>query len=185
MSLSTSWGTTSAERELCFPCDKLAGDSCNCIFCRGITINAPAPTIYKWLCQMRVAPYSYDWLDNLGRRSPRNLIPGLDELAPNMPLLIVFRIAEFERDRSITLTADNRTRAGRFCMRSCVISYIIVAQSDSRCRLLVKCAADFRGNIFGRAMRRLIPWADLVMMRKQLLNFRALAEKTAAVSGAK
>jgi len=37
---------------------------------------------------MRIAPYSYDGIDNLGCESPRVLIPGLDELAIGQKVMI-------------------------------------------------------------------------------------------------
>ena len=45
---------------------------------RAITINAPVSDVWPWVAQVRLAPYSYDWIDNLGRRSPRQLV-GLHE----------------------------------------------------------------------------------------------------------
>ncbi|EMD30229.1 hypothetical protein [Amycolatopsis azurea] len=38
---------------------------------RGVSIEAPVEAVWPWVTQVRLAPYSYDWIDNLGRRSPR------------------------------------------------------------------------------------------------------------------
>lgn len=36
---------------------------------RGVRVEAPAEAVWPWVAQVRLAPYSYDWIDNLGRRS--------------------------------------------------------------------------------------------------------------------
>jgi hypothetical protein len=45
-----------------------------------------------------------------------------------------------------------------------------------RCRLLVKIVARYPRGLTGTLMRWGLPWVDLVMMRRQLMNFRSLAE---------
>src|SRR5262249_6937940 len=67
-----TWGSTPAERRMQFPCDRHL-PACDDALFRAVSVAAPAPLLFRWLCQLRVAPYSYDWLDNFGRRSPRQL----------------------------------------------------------------------------------------------------------------
>ena len=97
-----NWGATAAERAARYGCDDVVPDPDRVLF-RAVDVAAPAPVVFRWLCQVKVAPYSYDWIDNLGRRSPRILTPGADELEVGQRFLI-FTLASFEQDRSITLT---------------------------------------------------------------------------------
>lgn len=66
------WGVTDAELARHFPCDDLVPSPVLELW-RGISVTVPPPAVWPWLRQVRLAPYSYDWLDNLGRRSPREL----------------------------------------------------------------------------------------------------------------
>jgi hypothetical protein len=59
------WGTTAAERGLSFACDRYLVEPQGVYF-RGISVAAPPKVMFRWLCQLRIAPYSYDWLDNPG-----------------------------------------------------------------------------------------------------------------------
>jgi hypothetical protein len=83
-------------------------------------------------------PYSYDLLDNLGRRSPRELTPGLEDLEVGQRIMTIFHLASFEP------------------------------------------AIPPHGGLLGAAYRRVMPWFDLMMMRKQFLTLKRLAEETAA-----
>src|SRR5688572_29771883 len=101
MSVSLTWGTTPEERLLAFPCDRYIEDF-DQAYHRGITIRASSETIFRWLCQLRVAPYSYDWIDNFGRQSPRELIPGANHLEVGQSIMSIFELVEFEPHRQMT-----------------------------------------------------------------------------------
>ena len=94
------WNTTAQERAARFACDRYLDPPVRRLT-RAITITAPPPTVFRWLCQLKVAPYSYDWLNNPARRSPQRLTPGTERLAPGQPFL-VFELVEFQQGQSLT-----------------------------------------------------------------------------------
>ncbi len=137
------WGTQPHERELAYPCDTVL-DRIDDSYFRGVSIHARPDIIYKWLCQMRVAPYSYDWVDNLGRRSPQELTPGLDRLSMGQRMMFIFEVVAFERDRQVTIRIETNLPGGS-AFGDCAISYLIVPQAEKECRLLAKLVLRYPG----------------------------------------
>ena len=166
------WGTTPDERAQPFPCDTVLPSYDVGLF-RGITIRAAAPVVFRWLCQLRVAPYSYDWLDNRGRRSPRALTPGAERLELGQRVMGIFELVAFEPDRHLTLRLR---KPGIFPPMA--VSYLIAARDARECRLRVKLAIRERPGAWDRIGRRIFPLLDAIMMRRQLLNLKQLAEAT-------
>ncbi|CAM3240259.1 hypothetical protein BST27_24590 [Mycobacterium intermedium] len=156
-----TWGATPSERAAQLPCDRLlahAGVQAD----RAISVKAPPAVLFSWLCQLRVAPYSYDLLDNFGRRSPRQRDPELVNLEVGQRFMTLFKLQSLVPDEQITLLSQ-----------SVVVTYMIRAE-NSGSRLHVRVL--FGGSqLLGRALAL----GDLVMMRKQLLTLKALAEREA------
>ncbi len=171
MSIATIWGTTEEERARAFPCDALLPEA-NAAYYRGVTVRARPDIVFRWLCQMRVAPYSYDWIDNVGRQSPRHLTPGLDDLAVGQRIMTTFELVDFDRNHHLTGRVTSRT------FGDLAVTYLIASESAGSCRLLVKMVVAYPPGLLSRIVRVLLPWGDLVMMRRQLLNFKELAERT-------
>jgi hypothetical protein len=175
------WGSTPAERALDYPCDRYVTDPDDVLF-RAVSVRASRAVVFRWLCQLRVAPYSYDWIDNRGVRSPRELTPGLEELAVGQRVAQIFTLVEFARDEHLTLEITNASAQKAF--GNVVITYAVrnADESDGArgpcvrllAKLLVKRSTHFPYSLFAPAL----PLGDLIMMRKQLLTFRALCEKS-------
>ncbi len=156
------WGVTDAETSQEYPCDALVPNPAWQAW-RGVTIEANADKVWPWITQIRLAPYAYDWIDNLGHRSPREL-RGLNEPKVGEPFTAtaghpVGRIVAIEP--GVHLTAK---------IMGVHMSYVLVDR-DHTTRLLLKIAAGK-----GRRLGPLLAVGDLVMARKQLLNLRDLAE---------
>ena len=69
--LGRRWGVDDAEVARPYACDAFVSAPALEAW-RGISVDAPPERVWPWVTQIRVAPYSYDWVDNLGRRSPRS-----------------------------------------------------------------------------------------------------------------
>jgi hypothetical protein len=169
--LARTWGTRAEERERPFPCDDVLPGWTHALH-RGVGVAASPEVVFRWLCQLRAAPYSYDWIDNLGRRSPRRLTPGLEQLAVGQPVMRIFDLVAFEHDRHLTLRLR---RPGVF--PPLAISYLVLPEAPRGARLLAKIVLRPSPGPLGRLALRLLTWGDLVMMRRQLLNLKALAER--------
>lgn len=172
-----NWGATDAECTAHYPCDDLAFAHDD-VFFRAVDVAAPPDLTFRWLCQLRAAPYSYDWLDNFGRRSPPHLTPGLERLAIGQRAMILFAIVDFAADRSLTVAL--RSRIGRALMGDIAGSYVVRPAAAGGVRLVAKVLMRYPGGPYGGALRRVMPSADLVMFRKQLLTLRRYAERDAA-----
>src|ERR671928_511008 len=105
-----AWGATDDDVRRELPCDALLPDA-DVVVHRAVDVAAPPELVFRWLCQLRAAPYSYDLVDNRGRRSPRRLTPGLDRLVVGQPAMRIFHLASFRRPEQITF--DSRAPLGR------------------------------------------------------------------------
>jgi hypothetical protein len=157
-----AWGVQPSEQTAALPCDALcprAGVRAD----RAISIAAPISIVFAWLCQLRVAPYSYDILDNLGHRSPRHRNPELVHLEIGQRFMTIFALQSFVDGEQITLRS-----------KGVGVTYAVRAEgSGSRLHVRVL----FEGP---RLVARALALGDLVMMRKQLLTLKSLAEQEAA-----
>jgi hypothetical protein len=168
-----TWGSTAEERGRAYPCDHYLSHAQDEYF-RALTVRAPARLLFRWLCQLKAAPYSYDWIDNFGRASPRQLQPGMENLRTGQRVMTIFRLVEFEMDRHLTMLLDT-PRAVRI-FGEIALSYSISPLDSTSCRLVAKLRVRYPGNPL---VRLLLPWGDWFMMRKQLLTLRRLAERNA------
>jgi hypothetical protein len=159
------WGVSRSETSRAYPCDGFVAAPTLQAW-RGVYVEAPAEVVWPWVAQVRIAPYSYDWIDNLGQRSPRELAglpePRVGDRFTTAAGRSVGRIVSVDHGRQLTGTIG-----GVF------MSYVLVPQEPDGTRLLLKVVARTTG------------WAapalsvgDLIMARRQLLNLKQLAERT-------
>jgi hypothetical protein len=166
------WGVTTSEREAAYPCMRYAAQPYE-VYLRGVDVDAPAEHLFRWICQLKNAPYSYDWIDNRGRRSPDTLRPGVDELAVGQRLMIA-TIVEFEPGHQVTAVS---TPGSTRLFGHLAFTYQATPASHDLSRLVV-CMTASASTLPERIRRFLLGAGDLVMMRKQLLTLKRHAEAT-------
>ncbi|MEX5265627.1 MULTISPECIES: hypothetical protein [Kocuria] len=163
--IGARWGVSDSEIALRYPCDAFLPAPALQVW-RGVTVQAEPEQLWPWLTQVRVAPYSYDWIDNLGRRSPRKLLhlpePRVGDTYTTAGHRERGRIVAVERGRHLT---------GKILWA--YMSYLLVPREPETTRLLLKVVADINP-----LLAPALSVGDLVMARRQLLNLKALAEET-------
>ena len=119
----------------------------------------------------KLRAYQADLIDNLGRRSPQELTPGLERLETGQRFVALFRLVEFEEGRRVTIRQRSRL------LGHVAVSYQANPVGGRSCRLVMRLAW---GPPRVPGARQVLAVGDLVMARRQLLNLKRLAELQAA-----
>ena len=167
-----NWGATAEDLDRSLPCDDLLCDA-EVVVHRAVDVDAPPELVFRWLCQLRVAPYSYDLIDNGGRRSPQRLTPGLDRLVVGQPAMRLFHLAAFAKPEQISFC-----HTGLF--GRVAVSYAVTPR-DGRSHLYARIRWTPPDLPVPKALTiEAMGVGDLIMARRQLLNLKRLAERDAA-----
>jgi hypothetical protein len=152
-----------------------------------ITIRRSPHDVWPWLAQMgsgRAGWYSYDFIDNGGRRSAERILPEFQHVTvgtvfPALPgAKDVFVVAQCEPERSLVLAW--RLPDGRY---QTTWAFVLEQPQPNQTRLIVRgrVASGYRPYGLPQWVALLIGRpAHFIMQRKQLLSIRRRSEATTA-----
>jgi len=175
-----TWGSTAVERSVRYRCDDLVPAPSVALF-RAVDVAAPPALAWRWVGQLRLAPYSHDLVDNLGRRSPRELDPALGPPRAGERAMTIFRVVEApgtEMTLRLQAPSGRAARLLRPLWSPAAVTYRVVGRPGGS-RIVVKYVTADPGGLLGVLFRTLLPPGDLVMMRRQLRTLAALAARDA------
>ena len=162
------WGARPEEIEGPFVGDELVPDA-TLLATRSISLDAPPGRVYPWLAQMgfgKAGWYSYDWLDNLGRKSAAEIVPAWQviegEPVPGGPIAFTAAIARPGEAFVLAIQRNLLDFTLAFDLRPDGEGTRLVSRVRARLR--------FPG---GRAVERFgLGPGDGIMVRKQLLELQ-------------
>lgn len=172
------WQTTPEETLQHFSCDGFLKDPDDVLF-RAISIAADPAAVFDWLCQLRVAPYSYDWIDNGFKKSPRQIDPALRRLESGQVFVGIFKLLDFRLDEFITLgTFDAKTESyfGKVVLTYAIRKPVRSDPGGPHCRLVAKLLVKRNQRGIFKILAPFLPLGDWIMIQKQLRTLRDLAE---------
>jgi hypothetical protein len=166
------WGATDAEINGPVVGDEICPDARE-VATRCITCNASPDVVFAWIRQMgfgKAGWYSYDWIDNLGRRSASTINPDWQNVhsgdtVPGGP--INFEAVIVDTPRAFVLRVEPK---GAMRSRLCFSLAYELRDDPAGTRLVTRMRAriDVPG---GRFLEHfLLGPGDGIMLRKQLLN---------------
>jgi hypothetical protein len=168
------WGATPDEIAGPVVGDDLCPDA-RVVATRCITLPAPPADVFPWIRQMgfgRAGWYSYDWLDNLGRRSAHTVHPEWQDVhsgsaVPGGP--IDFDAVIVEPPRAFVLRVGP---GGRMDGRLCFTLAYDLRDDPAGTRLVTRMRS--RVSVPGGAFvdRFVLGPGDGIMVRKQLLSLQ-------------
>lgn len=169
------WGSTPAEQEMELPGDGyLAGGSeTRTVMTRAISISAPPEVVWPWLAQLGRGAgwYSYDRIDNGGRKSARHIVSWIP--APQIgDATAIGWLRELEPGRALTWWLPGDESFGT-TMR--MVVDIRLDPEGAGSRLVARISGDATGTV-GAVVVRVFEAVDSLMAIEQLHGIKTRAE---------
>lgn len=171
------WGTTREEADAPMPGDGILGRGSKSTT-RAVTIGAAAPRVWPWLAQLgygRAGWYSYDWLDNDGRRSAEQIRPEWQRLRPGEQIMMMpgsgFDVVAVEDGHFFVARAPDGTTS--WCLS-------VEPLDQHSCRLISRWRAQWRITPASALWIALSDPGAFIMERRMLLGIKARAERATA-----
>ena len=176
------WGATDEEVSRQMPGDEIITHP-HFDATRAVTINAPVEKIWPWIMQIgytRAGWYSYDWIDNQGRPSARQIIPELQNLAvgDTIPLSkwTYETVLEIETYRFMVWQGGDGSAATDGTWVWGLYPHTDSASGQLRTRLVVRMRGRYHWRSPWILLLLVVDALDIVMLRKCLLGIKRRAE---------
>ena len=168
------WGATTEEINGSVVGDDLCSNA-TVVATRSITIGAPPQDVFPWIRQMgfgRAGWYSYDWLDNLGRKSATTIhdewqsVEAEDKI-PSGPISFTAAIVDAPRHFVLEIKALGKTSPNLHF----TLAYEL-RDDPQGTRLVTRMRSHIKlplGSLFEKLV---LGPGDGFMLRRQLLNIR-------------
>ncbi len=162
------WGATPAEVVRDYPADALI-DGPAIAMTRAVSVRASVETTWRWLCQLawRRTPTTGSTTSAGAARGPSR--PAPTTLAVGQKIVMVYTITSVDPPHQWTGLAQGWMAA----------TYAVEPDphDPAACRLVCRMVAAAPAPLT-RLRAHALAWGDVVMLRKQLLTLKSLAEST-------
>ena len=141
---------------------------------RAIDVDAAPEELFAWVTQLRRAPYSYDWADNLGRRSPQSIDRRLIQVSPGHSVMTIFTVSAVLPGTSMTVRMNKGIPTLLF--GALTVHYEVEPRGVQQSRLIAELVVPPPPGPLKTLRRYALAWGDFIMMRKQLKELKRLTE---------
>ncbi len=177
------WGATPEEIQSPVVGDDLCS-AATLIATRSITISAPPQEVFQWILQMgfgRAGWYSYDWLDNLGRKSATIIhdewqTVKVGDKVPSGPISFIAAIVEAPRHFVLEIKSLGK--------KSPKLHFTLAYElrdDPHGTRLVTRMRSHISVPLGSLFEKLILGPGDGLMLRRQLLTIRQNASKTSPV----
>ena len=172
-----NWGSTPEEIQLDLPGDELVSQPAFSAT-RSISIAAPTTDVFPWIAQLglgRAGWYSYDIIDNFGRKSATELHPewavsSVGDIVPGGP--ISFIVTHIDATHHLVISLRSRRDSTRFKF---TLAYVLHDMTDGT-RLISRVRSALHVPFGAPLLKSTLGPGDGVMLRRQLLGLKERAE---------